>query len=30
VIGGFLALRELRAEVDPSAAIGGIVAVGAG
>jgi hypothetical protein len=30
VIGGFLALRELQAEVDASAAIGGIVAAGAG
>jgi hypothetical protein len=30
VIGGFLALRELQAEVDASAAVGGIVAAGAG
>ena len=30
LIGGFLALRELEAEVDASAAIGGIVAAGAG
>jgi hypothetical protein len=30
VIGGFLALRELQAEVDASAAVGGIVASGAG
>jgi hypothetical protein len=30
VIGGFLALRELQAEVDASAALGGIVAAGAG
>lgn len=30
VIGGFLVLRELQAEVDGSAAIGGIVAAGAG
>ncbi len=30
VIGGFLALRELQAEVDASAAISGIVAAGAG
>jgi len=30
VIGGFLALRELQAEIDASAAVGGIVAAGAG
>jgi hypothetical protein len=30
VIGGFLALRELQAEVDASAVVGGIVAAGAG
>ena len=30
MIGGFLALRELQAEVDASAAVGGIVAAGAG
>jgi hypothetical protein len=30
VIGGFLALRELQVEVDASAAVGGIVAAGAG
>jgi hypothetical protein len=30
LVGGFLALRELQAEVDASAAIGGIVAAGAG
>ena len=30
VIGGFLALRELQAEVDGSASVGGIVATGAG
>ena len=30
VIGGFLVLRELQAEVDGAAAIGGIVAAGAG
>ena len=30
VIGGFLALRELQAEVDASAAVGGIVAAGTG
>jgi hypothetical protein len=30
LIGGFLTLRELQAEVDASAAIGGIVAAGAG
>jgi len=30
LIGGFLALRELQAEVDASAAVGGIVAAGAG
>jgi hypothetical protein len=30
VIGGFLALRELQAEVDGSAAVGGIVAASAG
>jgi hypothetical protein len=30
LIGGFLALRELQAEVDGSAAVGGIVAAGAG
>jgi hypothetical protein len=30
VIGGFLALRELQAEVDGSAAVGGIVATGIG
>ncbi|HKQ00338.1 MAG TPA: hypothetical protein VJ735_08395 [Actinomycetes bacterium] len=30
VVGGFLALRELQAEVDASAAIGGIVAASAG
>jgi hypothetical protein len=30
VIGGFLALRELQAEIDASATIGGIVAAGAG
>ena len=30
VIGGFLALRELQAEIDTSAAVGGIVAAGAG
>ena len=30
LIGGFLALRELQAEVDASAAIGGIVAASAG
>jgi hypothetical protein len=30
VIGGFLALRELQAEVDASAAVGGIVAASAG
>jgi hypothetical protein len=30
VVGGFLALRELQAEVDASAAVGGIVAAGAG
>ena len=30
VIGGFLALRELQAEIDASAAVGGIVAASAG
>jgi hypothetical protein len=30
LLGGFLALRELQAEVDASAAVGGIVATGAG
>jgi hypothetical protein len=30
VIGGFLALRELQAEVDGSASVAGIVATGAG
>jgi hypothetical protein len=30
VLGGFLALRDLQAEVDGSAAVGGIVAAGAG
>ena len=30
LIGGFLALRELQAEVDGSAAMGGIVAAGTG
>jgi hypothetical protein len=30
VVGGFLALRELQAEVDTSAAIGGIVAASTG
>ena len=30
LVGGFLALRELQAEVDASAAIGGMVAAGAG
>jgi hypothetical protein len=30
LIGGFLALRELQAEVDGSASVGGIVATGAG
>jgi hypothetical protein len=30
LIGGFLALRELQAELDGSAAVGGIVAAGAG
>jgi hypothetical protein len=30
LIGGFLALRELQAETDASAAVGGIVAAGAG
>jgi hypothetical protein len=30
VIGGFLALRELQVQVDASAAVGGIVAAGAG
>jgi hypothetical protein len=30
VLGGFLALRELQAEVDAGAAVGGIVAAGAG
>jgi hypothetical protein len=30
LIGGFLALRELQAEADGSAAVAGIVATGAG
>lgn len=30
LLGGFLALRELQAEVDASAAVGGVVATGAG
>jgi hypothetical protein len=30
LLGGFLALRELQAEVDAGAAVGGIVATGAG